>query len=281
MFAKGRQALKRARASRGRRGRSKGATWAALRPWVLGALVIAALAFICAATPWVFRAAVFVTNDTFVLRTFDIEGGETLTPGLMEELLGSGQQPLKTGMPLFAVNIASKQLEFLESAHQVRDIRITRVLPDTLKVRIVERRPLVRVEEIGGLVADSEGAIFIRYRGTAELPLLTGLEGFDTALGGRLTGMAMAAVHFVAFLDNNSFSIPVISIDAAHSDHLVLDLIDQKKVAFAWPGMLQPNGGSKEHLRQNLTGLMRAMNTAGGRSRYHWNATVPGRIAAE
>ena len=274
----GRGTLNRAR---GRGGRTRAPAWSAVRPWVAGGIVIAALVFILAAAPWVFRHAVFVTNKTFVLRTFDIEGGETLTPGLMEELLGSGDQPLKAGTPLFAVNIAAKQREFLQAAHNVRDIRITRVLPDTLKVRIVERRPLVRVERIGGLVADSEGAIFVRYRGIAELPLLTGLEGFDTALGGRLSGMALAGIRLVAFLENQPFRIPVVSIDAAHPDHLTLTLVDQKQVALSWPGMLDPNGGSREHLRRTLAELSRAMNTAGGRSRRYWNATVPGRIAAE
>jgi len=262
-------------------GRPGGHAWAGLRPFAVGAAVCLAIAFILIFSPWIFRNGVFVMNRAFVLRHLDIEGGESLTPDLVRELLGSGGEPLVEGMPLFAVDIARKQQDFLERAPNIKDIRITRLLPDTLVVRIAERRPLVRIEPGGGLVADDEGAIFVRYRGTAGLPLLMGLEGIETPLGGRLSGMARAAIFLVGFMENQPFRLPALAADAAHPDYVVLTLVDQKQVAIAWDGMLNADGGSRENLRRKLAELSRAMNTVGGRSRRFWNATVTGRITAE
>ncbi len=267
--------------SRGRSAGRGGASWWGLRPYVLGSLVFLSILFILICSPWVFRNGIFVMNKTFVLRHLDIEGGETLTSDLVRELLGRGGEPLVEGMPLFAVDIARKQNDFLQRAPNIKNIRITRLMPDTLVVRIVERRPLVRIEPGSGLVADSEGAIFVRYRGTAGLPMLAGLEGIDTSLGSRLSGMSMAAVFLIELLEHQRFRIPIVTADAAHPDFVLLTLVDQKQVAIAWDGMLEPGGGSTENLRRKLAELSRAMNTAGGRSRRFWNATVTGRIAAE
>ena len=263
--------------------RPRGTTlsWDKIRPWISVAVTLVAAIFLLAVVPWFFHQVVFVTNKTFVLRSFDIKGGETFTPALLEELLGRGDQPLRLGSPLFAVDIVKKQRDFLKSADQIRDITITRLLPDTLKVRIIERRPIIRVDAKDGLVADEEGVTFVRYRGTSDLPLLTGVEGYDTSIDHNLTSMALAAAHLVAFLEDQPFRIPITSIDVSHLDHLKLTLIDNKQVLLSWPQMLNPDGGSKKSLRQTLEKLAQALNTEDGRNRLFWNATVPGRIYAE
>ena len=139
-----------------------------------------------------------------------------------------------------------------------------------------EQRALARMRAAGfdGARGDTLGHLI------GSRAVLNFLGGDLTVLrrhGWRITLEGRIREHF----DNLDMAIPVVSIDAAHPDHLTLTLVDQKQVALSWPGMLDPNGGSREHLRRTLAELSRAMNTAGGRSRRYWNATVPGRIAAE
>jgi hypothetical protein len=268
-----------------KRGRSgAGAVWAGLRPFLIGTVVFLALLFILFFSPWVFRKGVFVLNKTFVMRQLDVDGGETMSPALVRDLLaaGSGGNRIVIGMPLFGFDMEATRREFLQRALNIRTLRMTRLLPDKLVVRVVERRPIMRLEP-GGLVVDDEGVIFPRYVSVSGLPLLTGVDGVHASQGSPLTGMARAAVFLVTCLEKKSYQLPVILIDAALPDYLVLTLIDQKQVLLSWEGMLESSGGSPDGIRDlqiKLSELSRAMNTPAGRSKRFWNATVKGRFTA-
>lgn len=208
-----------------------------------------------------------------------------MSPALVRDLLaaGSGGNRVMIGMPLFGFDMEGTRREFLLRALNIKSLRMTRLLPDKLVVRMVERRPIMRIEP-GGLVVDDEGVIFPRYVSVSGLPLLTGVDGIHAcSQGSSLTGMARAAVFLIACLEKKPFQLPVIMIDAAMPDYLMLTLIDQKQVTIAWDGMLETRGGSPEGMRDlqmKLSELSRAMNTPSGRSRRFWNATVKGRFTA-
>jgi hypothetical protein len=270
--------------NRKRGGPGAGIWWTSLRPFMVGTVVFLALLFILFFSPWVFRKGVFVLNKTFVMRQLDVDGGETMSPALVRDLLaaGSGDNRVMIGMPLFGFDMEGTRREFLLRALNIKNLRMTRLLPDKLVVRIVERRPIMRIEP-GGLVVDDEGIIFPRYVSVSGLPLLTGVNGIQASPGGSLTGMARAAVFLVSCLGKKPYQLPVTEIDAAMPDHLVLTLIDQKQVVLAWDGMLDACGGSPDGIRDLLTKLgelSRAMNTPAGRGRRFWNATVKGRFTA-
>jgi hypothetical protein len=270
--------------NRKRGGPGAGAVWTGLRPFMIGTVVFLALLFILFCSPWVFRRGVFVLNKTFVMRQIDVDGGETMSPALVRDLLaaGSGGNRVVIGMPLFGFDMEATRREFLLRALNIKSLRMTRLLPDKLVVRLVERRPIMRIEP-GGLVVDDEGVIFPRYVSVSGLPLLTGVDGIQAAQGSALTGMARAAVFLVTCLEKKPFQLPVTMIDAANPDYLVLTLVDQKQVILAWDGMLEARGGSQEGIRDllvKLSELSRAMNTPAGRTRRFWNATVKGRFTA-
>jgi hypothetical protein len=195
---------------------------------------------------------------------------------------GSGDNRITIGMPLFGFDMEGTRRDFLQRALNIKTLRMTRLLPDKLVVRVVERRPIMRMEP-GGLVVDDEGVIFPRYVSVSGLPLLTGVDGIQASQGSALTGMARAAVFLITCLEKKPFQLPVTMIDAAMPDYLVLTLIDQKQVTIAWDGMLEKHGGSQEgvlDLLTKLSELSRAMNTPAGRSKRFWNATVKGRFTA-
>ncbi len=277
--------LKNGRKTNRKRGRSEeGVSWTVMRPFLIGIVVFVALLFILIFAPWVFRKGVFVMNKAFVLRQFDIEGGETLTPPLVRELLEAETvaNRVMIGMPLFGFDLERTRREFLLRAPNIKNMRMTRVLPDTLVIRIVERRPILRIGA-GGFVADSEGIIFSRYVSVNGLPRLTGVERADLAEGSELSGLARAAVFLITCLDETPVPLPVTGVDLANSDYLVLTLIDQKQVLFAWDGMLDPQCGGEAGirvLRTQLRGLAEAINSPSGRNRRFWNATVKGRFSA-
>jgi hypothetical protein len=270
--------------NRKRGGSGAGVLWTGLRPFMIGTVVFLALLFILFLSPWVFRKGVFVLNKTFVMRQLDVDGGETMSPALVRDLLaaGSGDNRIMIGMPLFGFDMEDTRREFLLRALNIKTLRMTRLLPDKLVVRVVERRPIMRIEP-GGLVVDDEGVIFPRYVSVGGLPLLTGVDGIQASQGSALTGMARAAVFLITCLEKKPFQLPVTMIDAAMPDYLVLTLIDQKQVTIAWDGMLEKHGGSQEgvlDLLTKLSELSRAMNTPAGRSKRFWNATVKGRFTA-
>ena len=271
--------------NRKRGGPDAGVLWTGLRPFMIGTVVFLALLFILFFSPWVFRNSVFVLNKTFIMRQIDVDGGETMSPALVRDLLaaGSGGNRVMIGMPLFGFDMEDTRREFLLRALNIKTMRMTRILPDKLVVRMSERRPIMRIEP-GGLVVDDEGVIFPRYVSVSGLPLLTGVDGIHAcSQGSSLTGMARAAVFLISCLEKKPYQLPVIMIDAAMPDYLVLTLIDQKQVTMAWDGMLEARGGSPEGLRDllmKLSELSRAMNTPAGRSRRFWNATVKGRFTA-
>jgi cell division protein FtsQ len=108
----------------------------------------------------------------FRVATIRIEGRQKTPEPLLRAALG-----VRPGDPILGFSVADARAR-LESIAWVQEATIERVLPSTLVVRLVERRPFavwqnegkfVLVDRDGGMVTDSDVAVF-----ADELPLVVG-----------------------------------------------------------------------------------------------------------
>lgn len=214
-------------------------------------------------------------SGIFTLRKIDIETGDTLTPQRVLEYLA-----ITNGMPLFALDLARSQRDFLRDAPTIQTLTIRRRLPDAISIRVVERVPLARFAR-RSLAVDAEGCVFVSYRGIELLPSICGYEAMEIAPGMRVAGMALAAVELLEQLRTANLPLAVVDVDVASEDYLHCTMSDQRRVKLAWKGMGARDARSRRWLLAQLRGLAQAMNSERGRTRGRWDATVPGRAYAQ
>jgi cell division septal protein FtsQ len=138
-----------------------------LTVYALGTLLVAVLGF-------------SIHQYLFNSSRFDLQ--HLVFSGNHNSNLDSLRSSLELGFPKNLLSISLPKLHrVIESDHWVLRARIRRVLPDTLKIDIEERKPAA----LAGIrdtiyITDSEGALLDRYSakyGKLDLPLLKGLEG--------------------------------------------------------------------------------------------------------
>lgn len=117
------------------------------------------------------------SDPSFAVRTIEIEGA-VHTP---RAALAKATQPY-TGLNLFQIDIARVQRD-LGGLGWVRRIDIEKKLPDTLRIKITERKP-VALARIGDrlMYVDAEGAAFAELSprvGDDDLPLIADAEGAE------------------------------------------------------------------------------------------------------
>ena len=119
------------------------------------------------------------SDPSFAVRTIEIDGA-VHTP---RAALAKATQRY-TGLNLFQIDIARVQRD-LGGLGWVRRIDIEKKLPDTLRIKITERRPVALVRAHERLMyVDVEGTAFAELSpsvGDDDLPLIAGAEGAELA----------------------------------------------------------------------------------------------------
>ncbi len=244
-------------------------------------LIACALVLVtCIWTGWtLFNAYYFRSQSLFVLHNVrenvSITTGKTLTPDLICEVLG-----LRDGINLFSIPIEAKRRELLDQAPNIREITIMRRMPDKMTINIVEREPIARVGA-NGRVVDEEGVVFVRYAGTGGLPLIKGSDEFSQIKPGeRLLGNEMAAVRLVNNALRPECRLRLLAVDASKDDYLLLTFSDYRQAKFAWEGMQDEQKDTAARMQIHFDNLAKAMESAIGKPRVMWDATLPSRIFA-
>ncbi len=214
------------------------------------------------------------SSGLFQLREARIVTGDTLGADLVSEYLS-----LSYGMPLFALDLARRQQEFMRDAPTIQTITIQRHLPDRMSVTIVERMPLARFAR-RNLALDAEGFIFVRYKGIDQLPSISGYEIHGLTPGARVSGLARSAILLLELMRVQNIPLTIADIDVSREGYLICTMADQRMVKLAWEGVAAGKIGSQSLLRHQLMELARSMNSETGRVRGRWDATVPGRAYA-
>jgi len=217
-------------------------------------------------------------------RQIEVVTGKMVKRGQVLESFG-----LRPGVNLATLDFASCRAKTLRSIHTIREIAITRHLPDRMTLVVTEREPLVRLNIRGrskpdahGRVADSEGVVFRCFRGTEALPTVREPESLVTPPGGRLTGRSMAALKLLeAASDAEHQSLGMIEADASHPDFILATLGDYSRAKIAWDDMGDGAGGDRTDMLLRLTQLRQAIRTRLATGSVLWNATQKNRIFAD
>jgi|TARA_B110000495_G_scaffold146987_1_gene129885 hypothetical protein len=107
--------------------------------WVGGLLGVAALFLgVWHGGAWVMRVG-FYENEIFTVKTIDVRVRGILQPAQLQKMAG-----VQTGENLFRVDLMRVKRD-LELTPLIETAAVERVLPDTLRLRIVERRPIAQV----------------------------------------------------------------------------------------------------------------------------------------
>jgi cell division septal protein FtsQ len=215
----------------------------------------------------------FKQNDRFTVKKVEIKAGEVITPQLVREYTR-----IREGMNIFAVDVADIRSRFLEQCPNVKTMTISRQLPDTVRIEVVERRPIARMGHGGRFVVDSEGCVFVLHGKRLEgLPVITGYHQ-DLRPGDRVRKTCLAALQVLDACDNPRLGLSVEAINAAEDDCLVLDLSGQVRVRLAWPKMGEDSARAREHLLRRLGRVARALQSDRGRDMRWLDATLEDRI---
>lgn len=219
-------------------------------------------------------------NDRFNIVNLDIEVADNavITAELVREYTRTEE-----GMNLFDVDIDKIRKEFMTLAPNVKSMEISRVIPDTLKIKIIERTAIARAGRHGGLGVDSDGFVFGVKSGLNTLPVITGHIGGDRSLrpGDRLYGWEYAAVQVLNICDDPRIGIYIQSIDVSSRDHLVLYLAGGKMDKLAWNGMGEATSQSRRHLQKRLSNLARVLQSDEGKTKNMFDSTFEDKVYAE
>ena len=204
-----------------------------------------------------------------------VTSGKLIPPELIISRFG-----LTNGVNLAKVPFAEIRSLFLKNVPQIKEITITRRLPDKVQIDVVEREPAVRLSG-NGRVADAEGVVFEYYRGTSMLPLITDNEAASDAMpGNRLSGHAAAALRLILAASAKNGDVPplrILAADATKTDALMLTLADYDRAKFAWTDMDDDTPASREAMMTQIKSLSTSIATQIGGSGKMWDVTIPGR----
>ncbi|VAV83259.1 hypothetical protein MNBD_DELTA01-1495 [hydrothermal vent metagenome] len=113
-----------------------------------------------------------VSSPALMLRNIHVTGLERVDEDSLLELAN-----LRQGRNILAIS-ASRTEAVIESNPYVKEARVVKILPGTVNVSIVERRPVVLVNMDGLFIMDAKGVLFKRYtpEDRLDIPVVTGLE---------------------------------------------------------------------------------------------------------
>ncbi len=197
---------------------------------------------------------------------------------------------LTNGMNLAHVPFAELRERLMKDAPNLKDVKISRTLPNKVRVEAIERVPAVRVIGSGAnanpnYTADSEGVVFwYPRRDTTLLPIIRETAKSTSTPGSKLSGAALSALWLLEEAADPEYSVLKIQqVETFKQDYLFATLGDSSRAKIAWEDMDKDTKASRTSLRRQLKRLSQAMQSNVAAGTKLWNATdwgVPGRIYA-
>ena len=240
--------------------------------WILVPALIAGAVYggylgLGAAGRWLFSE-----NPRFTIRNVVVHGG---TPGAQGRVREYAR--IVAGMNIFAFDAQSTRTAILRQAPRFKSMDVSRQLPDTVRIDIVERVPLARVDlgRYGVFVADAEGVVFLPESSSRGLPAILGYSAPGLQPGHVMTGMGAAALQVVAACQDAGIGVRVDTIKVTR-DCGVLNARGAGwtcEVPFTWAGMGERTESSRGSLRDKLIGLRKTKESAAGRQAAYLDGT--------
>ena len=218
-------------------------------------------------------------------RQISITSGKMVKSDVLAELFG-----LKRGANLSLIDFRARRAEALRRIPNLRNISVTRHLPDRVSIVTEERKPVARMsyrnwKKITGRVIDADGIVFDCIPGTDALPVIRENAAPGTPRGHRVEGRARAALQLVEMCREPEFlSLGLLDVSMEKTDYLTATLGTYSTVKIAWQDMSAETTEAKDSLRRQLTHLVQAINSRVGDGVLTWDATdfsKPGHIYAK
>jgi cell division protein FtsQ len=234
--------------------------------WFGGAAAVLIGLLALAVVGWVglqyFERRLFQQNDLFRIRNCRIDcSGEVITPKHVMDYAELG------GISnIFDVNISQKR-EFLQKkVPRVKNVKISRRLPDELIIEVHERVAIARLE-MGSyyLSVDGEGCVLGPSAGAAQLPVIGG-HGMPTMRPGtRLAGTpVMNALEVFTVCENPPVRdlLKVARIEVRGREAVELTLGEGERILLAWPRMGAGDSLERDGLERKLLKLAEILKAA-------------------
>ncbi len=145
-----------------------------------------------------FKHIFFSSNDFFILKNYDIHIKGTTTERdvavKLDRIIGNESN-------LFAIDLADVRKE-MEGNIFIEKVELSRKIPDTLTVNIIERFPVAQLMLRGKLLLGSEGFILpVNYQNSKNLllPIIAGIRNREPLKVGDKTNHKMI-LHALEFL---------------------------------------------------------------------------------
>lgn len=218
-------------------------------------------------------------------RQVEINHGKMVDGEVIREKLG-----LKTGANLALIDFKTKREDALKTTPNIRNISISRHLPDRITVDVEERSPIARVnirgkKAVSGKVVDTDGVVFIWQRGTNMLPTIREADAPGTHPGAHLSGRALAALRVIeACQEGDLRELGILEIDASKNDYLLATLGNYSRAKIAWNQMNDIDSfESRDSMLKQLEFLTKAVRShISDDQSVIWNATdTSGKIYAD
>lgn len=228
-----------------------------------------------------------IVRDPCVVRSMseqiEIRSGKMVKPDVIAENLG-----LRPGVNLAEIDFTERRKELLARIPTLREVSITRRLPDRVLVVAEEREPVARIgvrgqRGVSGRVVDAEGMVFLCQRGTHLLPAISEPSAPGTQPGRKVKKRTLAALALILACRDGAFSeLGLQAVDVSKPDYLLATLGDYSRLKIAWDGMDdQETEASRKSLDERLSLLVKTIRSNVAPGAKTWNATMPKHIYAD
>ena len=191
-----------------------------------------------------------------------IVSGKMVAPEIITMHFG-----LTNGASLADIDFSGLRAKLMDKVPNIRDVRISRRLPNRVSVEVIEREPIARLmsqsqRSAAGRVVDSEGVVFRYSRDVDMLPIIRESKTAQTKPGERLKGLSAAALRLVEMVAEKPFSsLGIQEVDSSRTDYLVATMGDYSQARIAWNKMGEDSRAARESLRGQLERLTNSIAT--------------------
>lgn len=224
--------------------------------------------------------ALYTRNDRFLIRHLEIKIGDgaVMTPELLKEYT-----QISKGMNLFDVNISRVRQDFLSGAPHVKSMDITRYLPNTLQIDVVERSPIACIiqRRHRDVAVDGDGHVFAARAAIKKLPAIKKYDGSVMHPGDRVDGMMLAAVQIIEACENPLLGLSIESIEVGNREYLIMRVPYEgknRRIDIDWSGMGFRTKKAMDALLLKLSYVVSVLRSEHGRRISCLDATFEDRV---
>ena len=210
--------------------------------------------------------ALFAENELFRIASFNIKtSGDVIKPDLVMEYAG-----LNECSNLFGMNIQDRRDKFLQLVPRAQSVEISRRLPGTLELRVVERVPIARIEMKGYFLSVDRDGFVLGPTTASRLPVIVGHGMPGLRPGVDLKGTrVMEAIDILVVCDTCTVgrSVHIAQLDLKAKEEVGLLLADGERVRLTWGGMSDSGAVSRANLEEKLNRMVRCLQASVSRGK--------------